>query len=217
MCSGFIWTTLYVLSLGCCTLVDSGVRHARDQYPQGGIYDDQEAEVRYQRQLDRWEDQPGGAASALQHLGRRTLVESEPYPRAAAGGGQQHAPPSPLSDHLPLHTDLSGSNLKYAGQEDTLDLGEDILEDSEDDEDILAESDESPHRTGGARSTSKSRMLRTNKNASRKLPQAVIIGVKKAGTRALLEFLRVHPDVRAPGPEPHFFDRYFHKGLDWYR
>ena len=52
-----------------------------------------------------------------------------------------------------------------------------------------------------------------NKN----LPDAIIIGVKKGGTRALLEFLRIHPDVRAPGPEPHFFDRNYHLGLDWYR
>ena len=52
---------------------------------------------------------------------------------------------------------------------------------------------------------------------SRRLPGAIIIGVKKAGTRALLEFLRIHPDVQAPGPEPHFFDRNYNRGLDWYR
>jgi len=52
---------------------------------------------------------------------------------------------------------------------------------------------------------------------TRKLPDAIIIGVKKGGTRALLEFLKIHPDVRAPGPEIHFFDRQYHKGLDWYR
>jgi len=52
---------------------------------------------------------------------------------------------------------------------------------------------------------------------ARKLPDAIIIGVKKGGTRALLEFLKVHPDIRAPGPEIHFFDRQYHKGLDWYR
>lgn len=50
-----------------------------------------------------------------------------------------------------------------------------------------------------------------------RLPQAIIIGVKKGGTRALLEFLRTHPDVRAPGPEVHFFDKNYQKGLDWYR
>ena len=52
---------------------------------------------------------------------------------------------------------------------------------------------------------------------TRRLPDVIIIGVKKCGTRALLEFLRVHPDVRAPGPEVHFFDRHYDKGLDWYR
>ncbi|KAJ7984845.1 hypothetical protein DPEC_G00359000 [Dallia pectoralis] len=52
---------------------------------------------------------------------------------------------------------------------------------------------------------------------SKKPPQALIIGVKKGGTRALLEFLRVHPDIRAVGAEPHFFDRNYENGLQWYR
>ncbi|XP_042293660.1 heparan sulfate glucosamine 3-O-sulfotransferase 2-like [Sceloporus undulatus] len=51
----------------------------------------------------------------------------------------------------------------------------------------------------------------------KRLPQALIVGVKKGGTRALLEALRAHPDVRAVGTEPHFFDRHFHRGLAWYR
>lgn len=53
--------------------------------------------------------------------------------------------------------------------------------------------------------------------ATRRLPHAIIIGVKKGGTRALLEFLRLHPDIRALGSEPHFFDRHYARGLDWYR
>ncbi|XP_078081559.1 heparan sulfate glucosamine 3-O-sulfotransferase 3B1-like [Mustelus asterias] len=52
---------------------------------------------------------------------------------------------------------------------------------------------------------------------AKKLPQAIIIGVKKGGTRALLEFLRVHPDIRAVGAEPHFFDRHYDKGMEWYK
>ncbi|XP_061702609.1 heparan sulfate glucosamine 3-O-sulfotransferase 6-like [Syngnathoides biaculeatus] len=52
---------------------------------------------------------------------------------------------------------------------------------------------------------------------SKRLPRAIIIGVKKGGTRALLEFLRIHPDVRAAGAEPHFFDRFYDRGLEWYR
>lgn len=60
-------------------------------------------------------------------------------------------------------------------------------------------------------------VYRRNVTATRKLPQALIIGVKKGGTRALLEFLRLHPDVRAVGPETHFFDRHYDRGLEWYR
>ncbi|KAL6457246.1 hypothetical protein MHYP_G00342090 [Metynnis hypsauchen] len=55
----------------------------------------------------------------------------------------------------------------------------------------------------------------TSDYGEKKLPQAIIIGVKKGGTRALLEALRVHPDVRAVGNEPHFFDRNYERGLDW--
>ncbi|KAK2836651.1 hypothetical protein Q7C36_014520 [Tachysurus vachellii] len=52
---------------------------------------------------------------------------------------------------------------------------------------------------------------------NKKLPNAMIVGVKKGGTRAVLEFIRIHPDVRALGTEPHFFDRNYDKGMDWYR
>ncbi|KAJ3601538.1 hypothetical protein NHX12_032506 [Muraenolepis orangiensis] len=55
------------------------------------------------------------------------------------------------------------------------------------------------------------------KYGNKKLPNALIVGVKKGGTRAVLEFIRIHPDVRALGTEPHFFDRHYDRGLDWYR
>jgi len=51
----------------------------------------------------------------------------------------------------------------------------------------------------------------------RRCPQVIIIGAKKAGTRALLEFLRLHPYVRAVGPELHFFDKNYYRGFEWYR
>ncbi|TRZ04283.1 hypothetical protein DNTS_003232 [Danionella cerebrum] len=67
----------------------------------------------------------------------------------------------------------------------------------------------------GEFSTTESRAFNcTSDYGEKKLPQAIIIGVKKGGTRALLEALRVHPDVRAVGNEPHFFDRHYEKGLD---
>ncbi|CAJ0938015.1 unnamed protein product, partial [Mesorhabditis belari] len=51
----------------------------------------------------------------------------------------------------------------------------------------------------------------------KRFPSAIIIGVKKAGTRALLEFLRLNQKIHAPGPEVHFFDKNYEKGLEWYR
>ncbi|KAF3699988.1 Heparan sulfate glucosamine 3-O-sulfotransferase 2 [Channa argus] len=59
-------------------------------------------------------------------------------------------------------------------------------------------------------------MTVAQKYGSKKLPNALIVGVKKGGTRAVLEFIRIHPDVRALGTEPHFFDRNYDRGLDWY-
>lgn len=54
---------------------------------------------------------------------------------------------------------------------------------------------------------------------SRRLPSCIIIGVRKCGTRALLEFLSLHPDIVTADEEMHFFnndDRY-RQGLEWYR
>ncbi|XP_075168045.1 heparan sulfate 3-O sulfotransferase-A isoform X2 [Haematobia irritans] len=54
---------------------------------------------------------------------------------------------------------------------------------------------------------------------SRRLPQALIIGIRKCGTRALLEMLYLHPRIQKAGGEVHFFDRdeNYMKGLEWYR
>ncbi|KAI6656327.1 hypothetical protein LOD99_1127 [Oopsacas minuta] len=50
----------------------------------------------------------------------------------------------------------------------------------------------------------------------RRPPDVVIIGVKKGGTRALLEMLKLHPRVVSPQGEVHFYDKYFERGTDWY-
>lgn len=49
--------------------------------------------------------------------------------------------------------------------------------------------------------------------------KALIIGVRKCGTRALLEMLYLHPRIQKAAGEVHFFDRdeNYIKGLDWYR
>ncbi|XP_053875591.1 heparan sulfate glucosamine 3-O-sulfotransferase 1-like [Malaclemys terrapin pileata] len=52
----------------------------------------------------------------------------------------------------------------------------------------------------------------------RRLPQGIIIGVRKGGTRALLEMLALHPQVAAARAEVHFFNREenYRRGLGWY-
>lgn len=52
-----------------------------------------------------------------------------------------------------------------------------------------------------------------------RLPNALIIGVRKGGTRALLDILARHPGVKACQREVHFFDReeIYQLGLNWYR
>ena len=51
----------------------------------------------------------------------------------------------------------------------------------------------------------------------RRLPNAIIAGFAKCGTRALIWFLSNNDVIKAAQQELHFFDRYYEKGLDWYR
>ncbi|KAG7509080.1 heparan sulfate glucosamine 3-O-sulfotransferase 5 [Solea senegalensis] len=56
-------------------------------------------------------------------------------------------------------------------------------------------------------------------NLVQQLPRAIIIGVRKGGTRALLEMLNLHPAVVKASQEIHFFDndQNYARGIDWYR
>uniref|UniRef100_A0A1I8HTR5 Sulfotransfer_1 domain-containing protein n=1 Tax=Macrostomum lignano TaxID=282301 RepID=A0A1I8HTR5_9PLAT len=51
------------------------------------------------------------------------------------------------------------------------------------------------------------------------LPHCIIIGARKCGTRALLDFLDAHPNVAAARSEIHYFDKTdrLRRGLSWYR
>ena len=53
---------------------------------------------------------------------------------------------------------------------------------------------------------------------AQKFPQAIIIGVRKGGTRALINMLKLHPEIFAARSEIHYFDRdeNFFKGVQWY-
>ena len=47
-------------------------------------------------------------------------------------------------------------------------------------------------------------------------PRAIIIGAKKGGSRALIEFLKLHPKIKAAIHEIHYFDRHYNKSMEWY-
>ena len=53
----------------------------------------------------------------------------------------------------------------------------------------------------------------------KRLPNCLIIGAEKGGTYALLKFLSAHPQVvrNTAYDELYFFDRYYSKGIEWYR
>lgn len=52
-----------------------------------------------------------------------------------------------------------------------------------------------------------------------RLPQLIVIGVRKCGTRALIEFLNIHSAIAKARDEVHFFDddSKYALGLQWYR
>lgn len=62
-------------------------------------------------------------------------------------------------------------------------------------------------------------IIHPENSKAKRLPQAIIVGCRKSGTRALLKFLEVNPTIRAARREVHFFDRphNYKLGLSWYR
>lgn len=55
-------------------------------------------------------------------------------------------------------------------------------------------------------------------NERKRFPTSIIIGVKKGGTRALLNMLEAHPDIVSAHRELHYFDyeENFKKGVEYY-
>ena len=169
MVTGLLCLSLFAVSFSCCAVLVNPV------------YQPDEDEGRYQRDLDNFELQ-----KPLHY--RKTLLDDE-EPAA----------------YVRISTDQDDS-------------------DDDDEEEAYNEKEYSEwekqhglHYANERTKDSEQPMSKVKSNGTKKLPQAIIIGVKKGGTRALLEFIRIHPDVRAPGPEPHFFDRHYEKGLEWYR
>eukprot|EP00095_Tigriopus_kingsejongensis_P004383 snap_masked-scaffold1072_size64607-processed-gene-0.7 protein:Tk04383 transcript:snap_masked-scaffold1072_size64607-processed-gene-0.7-mRNA-1 annotation:"hypothetical protein DAPPUDRAFT_53873" len=59
----------------------------------------------------------------------------------------------------------------------------------------------------------------SNSSAIHRLPECIVIGVRKGGTRALLDMINLHSKVKIAKSEVHFFDSEtnYQLGLDWYR
>lgn len=49
------------------------------------------------------------------------------------------------------------------------------------------------------------------------LPDFYILGAQKSGTTALFNYLTKHPNIPLTIKDIRFFDKYFDKGIDWYR
>ena len=50
-----------------------------------------------------------------------------------------------------------------------------------------------------------------------RLPNVILVGVNKGGTRALITYLDLHPDVVTAKPEVNYFGLYYGRGEEWYR
>lgn len=70
----------------------------------------------------------------------------------------------------------------------------------------------------GQNSQNSSKSSQNNGNLTHHLPDIIIIGVRKGGTRALLEMLNLHDMIAAAQSEVHFFnlDAHYQQGLEWY-
>ncbi len=57
------------------------------------------------------------------------------------------------------------------------------------------------------------------KKTIKKLPSCIVIGVRKGGTRALIDMLGLNPRVKSAKTEVHFFDHpeNYRRGYAWYR
>ena len=53
--------------------------------------------------------------------------------------------------------------------------------------------------------------------SAQRFPKALVIGVRKAGTHALITYLSLHPDIAATTSEVHYFDGNYDRGTEWYR
>ncbi|XP_045183287.2 heparan sulfate glucosamine 3-O-sulfotransferase 1-like [Mercenaria mercenaria] len=61
--------------------------------------------------------------------------------------------------------------------------------------------------------------IKLNESCEKRLPQAIVVGIQKCGTTALVKFLGAHPQIAAYAYEAQYFygQNYETHSLDWYR
>ena len=208
MLSGLMCFMLYTLSFSCCAVVDSARLHHRTQGSAGALYYGTDTEDGGQRGNNNNRHHRLREAHPSNRFMHKSLLEDSRHSERTREYSDSGLPHSPLQNN---HKN-NNNRLNFEGGEDSNNY---VVEDDQDSDNSHHEYDtEEGYVNKNRRKIEITKSLPTG---TKKLPTALIIGVKKGGTRALLEFIRVHPDVRAPGPEIHFFDRHFHRGIDWYR
>ena len=209
---GSLMLSVWILAVvSCCPDLASSPGHRSRVIV---VRDGDEDETRYQRVLDEATVDHSGY---VRHLRRRPLLDASSNPERHFDPAVDRTRAQKRKDRRPDAADVgvSAKAVKYDVDADA----DDTEYDEEDSAGIyrLYDVDVKDNEPAKRERTPRSKGDRIRRKATRKLPRAIIIGVKKGGTRALLEYLRIHPDVRAPGPETHFFDRNYDRGLDWYR
>jgi len=115
---------------------------------------------------------------------------------------------------LSEHNEITSAEIK-----DFHDKNDEELADSDDNDDNSGDNDtQIENKSTMSKPNSQQKSVKYIGDLRKRYPQAIIGGVKKSGTRALLSFLAKHPLVKSAGSEKHFFDRNetYEEGLDWY-
>ena len=84
------------------------------------------------------------------------------------------------------------------------------------DDSVSRQSVSDPGVKPGGRTVNADRHITSPVTLQRRLPRCLIIGEMKCGTRALLQYMQLHPDIEIVN-EVNFFDKHYNNGLEWYR
>ena len=84
------------------------------------------------------------------------------------------------------------------------------------DDSVSRQSVSDPGVKPGGRTVNADRHITRPDTLQRRLPRCLIIGEMKCGTRALLQYMQLHPDIEIVN-EVNFFDKHYNNGLEWYR